>query len=102
MHVLLVNGPISFQSYEFLIPMEYTPLASTGRFDEMYLFIFFLHLVNTQSTCPKFSAFSLKVGQYCPTHPPDNKSKNVLRMPKQVSIFSYISPGSLFGKVDDK
>ena len=102
MQVLLLNEPISFQSYEFLMPMEYTPLVRTGRFYEMYLFIFFLHLVNTQFTCPKYFTFSLKVGRYCPTHPPDNKSKNVLQMPQQVSIFSYISPGSLFGKVDGK
>ena len=48
MHVLLVNGPISFQSYEFLIPMEYTPLASTGRFDEC-IFSFSSSILSTPS-----------------------------------------------------
>ena len=77
--------------------MELTLSVRTCIYD-MYLFIFFLHLVSTQSTCPKVSTFSLKLGQYCPTHPPDNKGENVLQMPQQVSIFSYISPGSSLGK----
>ena len=42
---------------------------------------------------PKVSTFSLKVGQYCPTHLLDNKGRNLLQMPEQVSIFSCISHG---------
>ena len=30
---------------------------------------------------PKVSTFSLKVGQYCPTHLLDNKGRNLLQMP---------------------
>ena len=41
---------------------------------------------------------SLKVGQYCPTHPPDDRGRHLLKMPQQGSIFSYISPGSSLRK----
>ena len=44
------------------------------------------------------STFSLKVWQYCPTHPPNNKGGHLLQMLQQVSILSYISPGSFLGK----
>ena len=78
--------------------MKVTPLARTGRCSEKHLFIFFLHLSSTQSTCQKVSTFPLKVGQYCPTHPPDNRGRHIFKMPQQGSIFSYISPGSSLGK----
>ena len=60
--------------------------------------IFFLHISSTQSPCQKVSTFHLEVGQYCPTHPPDNRGRHLLKMPQQGSIFSYISPGSSLGK----
>ena len=96
--VILLNRRISFQSYEFLLTIERTPSARTGRRSDKHLFIFFLHLISTQSTCHQVSTFSLKVGQYCPTHPPDNRGRHLLKMPQQGSIFSYISPGSSLGK----
>ena len=73
--------------------MKSTPsVRSGGRYD-MYLFIFFLH-----ASCQNPHHFSLKVGQYCPTHLRDNKGRDLLKMPQQVSIFSYISPGSSLRK----
>lgn len=78
--------------------MKGTPSARTGRRSEKHFFIFFLHLSSTQSTCQKVSTFSLKVVQYCPTHPPDNRGRHLLKMPQQGSIFSCISPGSSLGK----
>ena len=45
--VLLLNKPISFRSYKFVLMfMESTPSARTGRRFDMYLFIFFVHLVS--------------------------------------------------------
>ena len=96
--VLLINRRISFRSYEFLLMfIERTPSARTGRHSDKHLFNFFLHLISTQSTCQKVSTFSLIVGQYSSTHPPDNRGKHLLQMPQQGSFFSYISPGSVLG-----
>ena len=78
--------------------MKGTPSARTGCRSEKHLFIFFLHLSSTKSTCQKVSTFTLKLGQYCPTHPPDNMGRHPLKMPQQGSIFSYSSPGSSLGK----
>ena len=96
--VILLNRRISFRSYEFLLTIESTPSARTGRCSDKHLFIFLLHLISTQSTCQKASTFSPKVGQYCPTHPLDNRGRHLLKMPQQGSFFSYISPGSSLGK----
>ena len=97
--VLLINRRICFRTYEFLVMfMERTPSARTGRCSAKHLFISFLHLISSQSTCQKVSTFSLKVGQYSPTHPPDNRGKHLLQMPQQGSFFSHISPGSVLGK----
>ena len=78
--------------------MERTPTVHTGR-RANNLFFYFLrpsyqHPVHLQ----KVSTFSLKVGQYCPTHPPDDRGRHLLKMPQQGSIFSYISPGSSLRK----
>ena len=78
--------------------MKGTPSARTRHRSDKHLFIFFLHLSSTQSTCQKVSTFPLKVGQYCPTHPLDNRGRPLLKMPQQGSIFSYIIPGSSLGK----
>ena len=77
--------------------MERTPSARTGRRSDN-LFIFFLHLISTQSTCQRVSTLSLNVGQYCPTNPPDNRGRHLMQMPQQGSFFSYFSPGSSLGK----
>ena len=97
--VLLLNRRINVQSYEFLLmSMKSTPSARTGGRSDKDLSIFILHLRRTQSTCQKVSKFPLKVGQYCPTQPLDNRGRHLLKMPQQGSIFSYISPGSSLGK----
>ena len=87
---------ISFRSYEFLLTIERTPSARTGRRSDKHLS--FLHLISTQSSCQKASTFSPKLGQYCPTHPPDNRGRHLLQMPQQGSFSSCISPGSSLGK----
>ena len=97
--ILLLNRRTNFGSYEFLImSMKGTASARTGRRSEKNLFIFFFHLSSTQSTCQKVSTFPLKADQYCPTHPPDNRGRHLLKMLQQGSIFSYISPWSSLGK----
>ena len=97
--VLLLNRRINFQSYEFLLmSMKGTPSARTGCRSDKHLFILFLHLSSTQSTFQKVSIFPLKVGQYCATHPPDNRGRHLLKMPQEGSIFSCISPGWSLGK----
>ena len=76
--------------------MERRPSVRIERSSDN-LFIFFLHLISTQSTCQRVSTLSLNVGHYCPTNPPDNRGRHLLQMPQQGSFFLYISPGSSLG-----
>ena len=90
----MLNRGVCFRRYEFLFTIERTPSGRAGRRSDKHLFIFFLHLISTQSTCQKVSTFSPKLGQHCPIHPPDNRGRHLLRMPQKGSFFSCISLGS--------
>ena len=98
--VLLLNRRINFRGFEFLLCLWRARhrRAQEASLTSIFSFSGFLHRSSTQSTFQKVSTFPLKVGQYCPTYPPDNRCRHLLKMPQQGSIFSYNSPGSSLGK----